>query len=119
MERDRVIHCPPSPLDMAPVPRTDPKHKDKAIERRRVPEDPFCGLAFKIVEDQHGTLTYVRIYSGRLVKGTRVLNANKNTRENISRMFQMHAEDRLPRDEAEAGDIVAVIGVNEANTGDT
>ena len=71
------------------------------------------------MEDKFGTLTYVRVYSGKLIKGTRVLNANKNTRENISRMFQMHAEDRLPRDEAEAGDIVAVIGINEAATGDT
>jgi elongation factor G len=116
---DGVIDFLPNPLDMPPAKGHDLKDKEKVIERKRVPEDPFCGLAFKIVEDQHGTLTYVRIYSGKLVKGTRVLNANKNSRENISRMFQMHAEDRLPREEAEAGDIVAVIGVNEANTGDT
>ena len=116
---DGVIDYLPCPLDMPPAIGTDPRDKDKVIERKRIPSEPFCGLAFKIVDDQHGTLTYVRIYSGKLVKGTRVLNANKNTRENVSRMFQMHAEDRLPRDEAEAGDIIAVIGVNEANTGDT
>jgi elongation factor G len=116
---DGVIDFLPNPLDMPPAKGHDLKDKEKVIERKRIPEEPFCGLAFKIVEDQHGTLTYVRIYSGKLVKGTRVLNANKNSKENISRMFQMHAEDRIAREEAEAGDIVAVIGVNEANTGDT
>lgn len=84
-----------------------------------MPEEPFCGLAFKIVDDKFGTLTYVRVYSGVLEQGTRVLNANKNSKENISRMFQMSANDRIPRDRAEAGDIVAVIGVQEAMTGDT
>ena len=116
---DGVIDYLPNPLDMPPATGTEPKDINVTIERKRTPEEPFCGLAFKIVEDKFGTLTYVRVYSGKLVKGTRVLNANKNTRENVSRMFQMHAEDRLPRDEAEAGDIVAVIGINEANTGDT
>jgi len=116
---DGVIDYLPSPMDMPPATGTDPKDKEKIIIRARTPEEPFCGLAFKIVEDKFGTLTYVRIYSGRLIKGTRVLNANKNTRENVSRMFQMHAEDRLPRDEAESGDIVAIIGIDEANTGDT
>lgn len=116
---DGVIDFLPSPMDMPAAKGTDPKDKDKVIERLRTPEEAFCGLAFKIVEDKFGTLTYVRIYSGKLIKGTRVLNANKNTRENVSRMFQMHAEDRLPRDEAESGDIVAIIGIDEANTGDT
>jgi elongation factor G len=116
---DGVIDYLPNPLDMPEVKGTDPKDKDQVVTRKRVPEEPFCGLAFKIVDDQHGTLTYVRLYSGKVVKGTRVLNANKGSRENISRMFQMHAEERLPRDEAEAGDIVAIIGINEANTGDT
>jgi elongation factor G len=116
---DGVVDFLPSPLDMPAVRGTDPKDKTKEIIRQRTPEEPFCGLAFKIVDDKFGTLTYVRVYSGRLEKGTRVLNANKGTRENISRMFQMSANDREPRDTAEAGDIVAVIGVNEAMTGDT
>jgi elongation factor G len=76
-------------------------------------------MAFKIVNDQHGDLTYVRVYSGRLEKGSRVLNSNRGKRENISRMFQMHAADRNPIDVAEPGDIVACIGVKEALTGDT
>ena len=64
----------------------DPKDVDKVIIRKLIPEEPFCGLAFKIVDDKFGTLTYVRIYSGVLEQGTRVLNANKGnlSRENIS-----------------------------------
>ncbi len=116
---DGVIDYLPNPLDMPPAKGVDLKDHDKIIERKRVPEEPFCGLAFKIVDDKFGTLTYVRVYSGKLEKGTRVLNANKGTKENVSRMFQMSADDRIPRDSAEAGDIVAVIGVNEAMTGDT
>jgi elongation factor G len=116
---DGVIDYLPCPLDMPVVKGLDPKNPEKVLERKREPDQPFCGLAFKIVEDQHGTLTYVRLYSGKLIKGTRVLNSNKNTRENVSRMFRMSADDRMAIEEAEAGDIVAVIGVNEANTGDT
>ena len=116
---DGVIEYLPNPLDMPPATGTNPKDKDKEEIRPRQPDAPFCGLAFKIVDDKFGTLTYVRVYSGTLLKGTRVLNANKNTRENISRMFQMSADDREARDSAEAGDIIAVIGIDEANTGDT
>jgi elongation factor G len=116
---DGVIEYLPCPLDMPPAKGTDPKDKEKVEIRPRQPDAPFCGLAFKIVDDKYGTLTYVRVYSGTLLKGTRVLNANKNSRENISRMFQMSADDREPRESAEAGDIIAVIGIDEANTGDT
>jgi elongation factor G len=116
---DGVIDYLPSPLDMPPAKGVDPKDTEQVLERKKVPDEKFCGLAFKIVDDPHGTLTYVRVYSGRLEKGTRVLNANKGSRENISRMFQMSANDRQPRETAEAGDIVAIIGINEANTGDT
>ncbi len=116
---DGVIDYLPSPLDMPETTGVDYKDHEKTITRKRIPEEPFCGLAFKIVDDKFGTLTYVRVYSGILEQGTRVLNANKGTKENISRMFQMSANDRIPRDTAEAGDIVAVIGVNEAMTGDT
>ena len=116
---DGVIDYLPNPLDLPAVDGVDPKDLDKHIKRKLDPAEPFCGLAFKIVDDKFGTLTYVRVYSGVLEQGTRVLNANKGTKENISRMFQMSANDRIPRDTAEAGDIVAVIGVNEAITGDT
>ncbi|HMO27546.1 MAG TPA: EF-Tu/IF-2/RF-3 family GTPase, partial [Tepidisphaeraceae bacterium] len=80
---------------------------------------PFCGLAFKIVSDQHGELNYVRVYSGKLEKGSRILNTTRNSRENVSRIFQMHAADRNALDVAEAGDIVAVIGPKDTLTGDT
>ncbi|HEY0008732.1 MAG TPA: elongation factor G [Tepidisphaeraceae bacterium] len=116
---DGVIDYLPAPTDMPAATGTDPSDKDVELTRQRSPDEPFCGLAFKIVDDKFGTLTYVRVYSGKLDKGTRVLNANKNTRENISRMFLMSANDRIQHDHAEAGDIVAVIGVNEAMTGDT
>ncbi|HEY7091032.1 MAG TPA: elongation factor G [Tepidisphaeraceae bacterium] len=116
---DGVIDYLPNPLDMPAIKGHDVKDPDKIIERHPNPDEPFCGLAFKIVNDQHGDLTYVRVYSGKLEKGSRVLNANRGKRENISRMFQMHAADRNPIDVAEAGDIVACIGVKEAITGDT
>src|SRR6266480_6477628 len=116
---DGVIDYLPSPMDVPPVIGHDVKDPEKIIERKSSPDEPFCGLAFTIVSDQHGDLTYVRVYSGRLEKGSRVLNSNRNKRENISRMFQMHAADRNPIDVAEAGDIVACIGVKDALTGDT
>jgi elongation factor G len=116
---DGVIDYLPAPGDMPAIKGHDVKDPEKIIERHPDPEEPFCGLAFKIVSDQHGDLTYVRVYSGTLEKGSRVLNSNRNKRENISRMFQMHAADRNPLDVAEAGDIVACIGVKDALTGDT
>ncbi len=116
---DGVISYLPSPIDMPAVKGTNPRNKEKVEVRERQPTEPFCGLAFKIVDDKFGTLTYVRVYSGTLLKGTRILNANKDSKENISRMFQMSADDREARDSAEAGDIIAVIGIDEANTGDT
>jgi elongation factor G len=116
---DGVIDYLPSPNDMPPIIGHDVRDQEKLIERKLSPDEPFSGLAFKIVSDQHGDLTYVRVYSGRLEKGSRVLNSNRNKRENISRMFQMHAADRNPIEVAEAGDIVACIGVKDALTGDT
>ncbi|MBA3273527.1 MAG: elongation factor G, partial [Chthoniobacterales bacterium] len=116
---DGVIDYLPSPMDTPPIIGHDIKDPEKTIERHPNVDEPFCGLAFKIVSDQHGDLTYVRVYSGRLEKGSRVLNSTRNKRENISRMFQMHAADRNPIDVAEAGDIVACIGVKDALTGDT
>jgi elongation factor G len=116
---DGVIDYLPAPTDMPPIKGHDLKNPEIVIERKSDPSDPFCGLVFKIVNDQHGDLTYVRVYSGVLEKGSRVLNSNRNKRENISRMFQMHAADRNPIDLAQAGDIVACIGIKEALTGDT
>ena len=116
---DGVIDYLPAPTDITEIRGHDPKEPEKEVVRKLTPDEPFCGLAFKIVSDQHGELTYVRVYSGRLEKGSRVLNSNRGKRENISRLFQMHAADRIAMDVAEAGDIVACIGIKEALTGDT
>jgi elongation factor G len=116
---DGVIDYLPCPLDLPPVVAHDAKDAHSLVELHPDPDGPFAGLVFKIVSDQHGDLTYVRVYSGRLERGSRVLNATRNRKENISRMFQMHAAERNPLEVAEAGDIVAVIGVREALTGDT
>ncbi len=116
---DGVVDYLPSPPELPAIKGQDPKDETKILERHPDINEPFCGLVFKIVNDQHGDLTYVRIYSGTLTKGTRVLNTNRNKRENISRMFQMHAAERIPLETAEAGDIVAVIGIKDALTGDT
>jgi elongation factor G len=116
---DGVIDFLPAPMDVPAIKGHDVRDAAILIERHPDPEEPFCGLVFKIVNDQHGDLTYVRIYSGKLEKGSRVLNSNRGKKENISRMFQMHASDRNPIDIAEPGDIVACIGVKEALTGDT
>jgi elongation factor G len=116
---DGVIDYLPSPLDLPAIRGHDVKDPDRIIERHPTPDEPFCGLIFKIVNDPHGDLTYVRVYSGRLAKGTRVLNVNRNKKENISRMFQMHASDRIPLEVAESGDIVACIGIKDGLTGDT
>ena len=116
---DGIIDYLPSPMDMPPARGFDVKDNSIQLERAPSPDAPFCGLAFKIVSDQHGELNYVRIYSGRLEKGSRVLNTSRNSRENISRLFQMHASDRIAMDVAESGDIVAVIGPKDTLTGDT
>ena len=116
---DGVVAYLPSPLDLPPATGTHPRDTDRVEVRPRQPDAPFCGLVFKVVDDKFGTLTYVRVYSGTLAKGARVLNANQGKREIVSRLFQMSADDREPRESAAAGDIVAVVGVGDANTGDT
>ena len=116
---DGVIDYLPAPTDAPPIKGHDVDDPEKIIERHCDPTLPFCGLAFKIVSDPHGDLTYVRVYSGTLPKGTRVLNANRGKKENISRIFRMQADDRVPLEQAEAGDIIACIGVRDVMTGDT
>jgi elongation factor G len=116
---DAVIDYLPAPQDIDHIVGHDVKDPEKEIERKLTPEEPFCGLVFKIVNDQHGDLTYVRVYSGRLEKGTRVMNSTRGKRENISRMFQMHSAQRNAIEVAEAGDIIACIGIKDSLTGDT
>jgi len=109
----------PSPLDRPPAVGYKGGKEDQKIDVLPDAGKPFVGLAFKITSDKHGDLYFLRIYRGTLVKGSRVLNINRDRKENVTRIFQMHADDRQLLDKAEAGDIVAVVGLRETLTGDT
>ena len=114
-----VIEYLPNPTEVPEVEGTNPKDKNEKLTRHSGEDAPFSGLVFKVVNDSHGDLTYVRIYSGKLQKGSRVLNPGNNRKENISRIYEMHAKDRKALDFAVAGSIVAVIGLKHSVTGDT
>jgi len=116
---DGVVHYLPSPSEVPEVRGVDPKDPKKQLTRPHDPRAPLAALVFKVVSDSHGDLSYVRVYSGTLRKGERVLNPNANKRENVSRIFEMHAKERIAVDEAPAGSIVAVIGLKDSTTGDT
>lgn len=116
---DAVVDYLPSPLDVGAVKGTN---IDGDVEMAREPKDsePFSGLAFKIMNDPFvGSLTFVRIYSGRLEAGSGVMNSTKDQKERIGRMLLMHANTREDIKEATAGDIVALCGLKYTTTGDT
>ncbi|MBX3321890.1 MAG: elongation factor G [Phycisphaeraceae bacterium] len=116
---DGVIDYLPNPQEVPPVQGLDPKDPEKKLSRPHDESAPFSALVFKVVADTHGDLTYARIYSGKLAKGTRVLNPVNGRREIASRIFEMHAKDRLALDEVSAGNIVALVGIKDSITGDT
>ena len=109
----------PSPVDLPPVEGYDPKHADKVISRPPDPKAPFAALVFKIQADTHGDLYYLRIYSGTLKTGMRLYNPLRQKRETISRIWHMHAGQRVLLGQAQAGDICAVVGLHHSLTGDT
>jgi elongation factor G len=116
---DAVVDYLPSPLDLPPVKGTNPKTGEEEI-RKRINEELFSGLAFKIQIDPHvGKITYVRIYSGKLTSGSYTLNSVKGVQERIGRLLLMHANQREEIKEAYAGEIVAVVGLKDTITGDT
>jgi elongation factor G len=117
---DAICWYLPSPLDRPPVAGMNPK-KNRQEQRKPDPKEPFCGLVFKIVADTHGELFYVRVYSGILKANSRPYNATRDIKEFASKLFHVHADptDRTDLPQACAGDIVAVIGMREAVTGDT
>lgn len=116
---DAVVDYLPSPADLKQVEGTLPDSDEKAI-RKFVDEEPFAGLAFKIMTDPFvGSLTFTRVYSGVIESGSYVLNSTKDKRERIGRMLKMHANNREDIKEARAGDIVALCGLKETTTGDT
>ncbi len=115
---DAVVAYLPSPEDIKPV---TGQNLDGDEESREAKDDaPFAALAFKILTDPFiGKLTFFRVYSGRLEKGSYVLNATKGKRERISRIVQMHADKREDVDEVLAGDLAAAVGLKDTTTGDT
>lgn len=116
---DAVVDFLPNPAEVKDVEGTDPKDPDKALTRRNSIEDPFSALVFKVVTTKHGDLTYARIYSGKIDRGSRVLNPGKNKKENVSRIFEMHSNEQNAIDTASAGKIVAFAGCKDSITGDT
>jgi elongation factor G len=116
---DGVVDYLPSPIDIPSIKGIDPK-TDAEITRSASDEQPLSLLAFKIMNDPFvGSLTFCRIYSGKLTKGMGLDNTVKEKKERIGRMLQMHANDRVDIDEAFAGDIVALAGLKDTTTGDT
>ena len=116
---DRVISFMPSPLDVPSVKGIDPKTEEE-VTREADPNGPFSALAFKIMTDPYvGKLTFARVYSGRLEKGSYILNSSTGKKERVGRLLEMHANDKKDLEFAQAGDIVAVVGVKQVYTGDT
>ena len=118
---DAICWYLPNPLDRPPVTGTNPKKKDKVETRKPDPDEPFCGLVFKIVADTHGDLYYLRIYSGTLKANSRPYNPGREIKEFASKLYHTFADpsDREELPQAYAGDIIAVIGMKESITGDT
>ncbi|TXH38354.1 MAG: elongation factor G [Rhodospirillaceae bacterium] len=116
---DAVVDFLPSPLDVPDVKGVE-VDGDKEMTRKSSDDEPFSGLAFKIMTDPFvGSLTFVRVYSGVLNTGTQTLNTVKGDKERVGRMLQMHANSREDIKEARAGDIVAIAGLKGTTTGDT
>jgi elongation factor G len=115
---DAVVDYLPSPLDRPPIKGIDAKTGEETV-RRASDSEPLSMLAFKLMDDQYGVLTFCRIYSGRLDKGTALLNSTRQKSERAGRMVLMHANAREEIGEAFAGDIVALVGLKDTRTGDT
>ncbi|MEY3616458.1 MAG: elongation factor [Actinomycetota bacterium] len=115
---DCVVDYLPSPIDIPPAEGTNLKGDEK-MSREASEKAPFSALAFKIVADPFGKLTYFRVYSGQIAKGEELYNSVKEKRERVGRLLLMHANQREDIDIARAGDIVAGLGFKEVTTGDT
>jgi elongation factor G len=115
---DAVAAYLPSPLDRPPIVGHHPK-KGTELARKPSPAEPFSSLVFKITNDAHGDLSFVRIYSGSLKAGTRVYNPGKDKKENCSRLYHIRADDREQINVAGTGDIVGIVGLKDSVTGDT
>ena len=119
---DAVTWYLPNPLDRPPVTGVNPRKPDKEEKRKPDLKDPFCGLVFKVIAATGGELYYVRIYSGTLKPNSRMYNPGKDIKENITKLYHVHADPKRGREEipiTQAGDIVAIQGLKESITGDT
>ena len=115
---DAVVDYLPSPIDRPAIKGIDPK-TEAETERKSSDAEPLSILAFKIMDDQYGVLTFCRIYSGKLEKGVSLTNSSREKTERVGRMVLMHANNREEISEAYAGDIVALVGLKDTRTGDT
>ena len=117
---DAVIDYLPSPLDLEAVAGTDPKDESNVLHRQVDDAEPFTALAFKIASDPFvGTLTFFRVYAGKLTSGSYVLNSSKGEKERIGRIVRLHANSREDVTEVFTGDIAAAVGLKNTTTGDT
>ncbi len=115
---DAVVDYLPAPTDVAAIKTVDADGNPTG-ERKCSDDEPFSALAFKVINDAYGALTFVRVYSGVLTKGMSILNSTRGKREKIGRMVEMFAKDANPVEEARAGDIIALVSLAETDTGDT
>ena len=114
-----VVDFLPNPTEVKPQPEIDLEGNETGGFATVDPEKPLRALAFKIMDDRFGALTFTRIYSGNLKKGDNVLNTYTGKNERIGRIVEMHADERIEKDSAQAGDIVALIGMKNTQTGHT
>jgi elongation factor G len=116
---DAVVDYLPNPTEVNPQPEVDPEGNETGEFAVVDPNKPLRALAFKIMDDKYGALTFTRIYSGKISKGMSVLNTFTGKTERIGRIIEMHADDRSEVDSAQAGDIVALLGMKSVQTGHT
>lgn len=117
---DAITLYLPSPVDIPAIEGKNPQNLEEKIVRRPDDNEPFSALAFKVQSDPHiGKLIYIRVYSGVLEAGSYIYNVSKDRKERVSRILQMHANQRESKDSASTGDIVAIVGVEHTTTGDT
>lgn len=114
-----VIDYLPCPTEVKPQPEVDEEGVETGKFAIVDPEKPLRALAFKIMDDRYGALTFIRIYSGKIEKGMTIMNSFTGKTERIGRLVEMHADDRIELDSAHAGDIIAVVGMKNVKTGHT
>jgi elongation factor G len=116
---DAVVDYLPSPTEVKPQPEVDPEGNETGKFAIVDPNGPLRALAFKIMDDKYGALTFTRIYTGSLKKGTNILNSFTGKSERVGRIVEMHADSRQELSSAQAGDIIALVGLKNVQTGHT